>query len=736
MINIMSLKSLSLYSIVALFLLNPISVLEKTQDNLRDEENQLPLRPGKAEYWQTVIGVVDDPMVQTTGEWNQYFYRRSFPTKQHLHTDEDGATLKRTFDASGLALVLESHIPYVYSGSLNDGILEVAIDGEVIREIYPLTEANEIVLYRDREPQPRRVSLRHWYAPNGGRGVRIIGFRELSEPAADLAFFLTGEAGDLLVDARVTVLDGNTVLRTVVQRNWMSGMVRLTDVPPGEGYTLRIDALGWKSVTLPLPPLHAGSERWLTPVHLRLNNQLLSEGFERPRLGYPAVKRPGDSLNLHFAPHQNDEPLKLLSLRWEQTIGKARRRVLLWEGSNPIPAEGMHMSIDLPDQPLQGMGDLVAYVHSPDRAFTWRAPRSLHLRDSFPDQPVFLTLGHLDTWGHYQGEYLATFADMANLINPDAVLISNEVHPAYTAGGLKNLNVPHLVTIGNHTFGYVESPSFLDSDGTRRPGPDFPFSVSVGEVDQGFLHREPHYDWHHTATRDFDRWYGDPIGVVEIGPEIAVLNYGWSWVPEHNHEAIKAAWRKFESYRESRIRVLNAYESEPTRDFLDHFDFALVHSAHAWPRARAMHADDPQVVRGYHFSINDGATTFIGKQSSDTYRIIRFADDRVESHSYAGHEHQPWLLDRHRVAPLRVDFDPADQTGEPQVHRARLINNYSEPFDACRIEWVLPKGHYEVAGGTIDRHWHSDDNLWTVLIVKADVPANEVRVLQAEQITR
>ncbi|TVS20443.1 MAG: hypothetical protein EA424_03940 [Planctomycetaceae bacterium] len=702
------------------------------QDGLRGEGSHLPLRPGKAEYWDTVIGVADDPDARITGAWDEHIFRQSFPARRHLHTEEDGAAIERVFDTPGLVLVLETHRPYVYSGNLNNGLLEIAIDGEVTQVIQPLTEANEIVLYRGRAPEPRDVRVRHLDAPNGGRGARIIGFRQLDEPSADLAFFLTAEAGDLLVDARITVKDGGDILRSVVQRNWMSGMIRLAGLPPGEGYMLRIEALGWETVTLPLPPLHANSERLLTPIHLPLDAELLTQGFQRPRLGYPAVKRPGDELEVRFAPHEHGEYVDILELRWDQRVGKARRSVTLWEGPETAPAEGFRMTIALPDAPLDGMGDLVADVRGPQGVFTWRAPQGLHMRERFPEQPVFLVCGHLDTWGHYQGEYLAVLAELANLIEPDAVLISNEVHPAYTAGGFKKLHVPHLVNIGNHSFGYEESPSYLDADGARRPGPAFPLSLSLGQVEQGYAHREPHYAWRHAANRVFDRWYGDPMGVFEIGPDIAVLNYGWSWEPTYNQEAIDAARDLFAPYRNRRIRVLNAYESEPPREFLEHFGFALVHSAHAWPRARNMHADDPRQVRGHHFSIDDGAMTFIGKRTSDTFWVVRFADDRVASMTYAGHDTQPWPLDRHGVAPLRVQFD--DDVAASGLHRARLINEYRESFDACRIDWVLPQGRYEVRGGTVHHSWNSDDGEWTVLTVRTGAPANEIHEIEAKQI--
>ncbi|HRQ90575.1 MAG TPA: hypothetical protein PLA50_17405, partial [Bacteroidia bacterium] len=128
-------------------------------------------------------------------------------------------------------------------------------------------------------------------------------------------------------------------------------------------------------------------------------------------------------------------------------------------------------------------------------------------------------------------------------------------------------------------------------------------SVSVGAVSQGYGYREPYHDGRHLVRRSFDRWYGDPLGVVELGPDLAILNYGWSWNPEHNRAAIDEAAARFEPFRQHRIRVLNAYEGDAPKDLLERFGFALVHSAHAWPQAADLHAPDPPSAhRQHHFA--------------------------------------------------------------------------------------------------------------------------------------
>ncbi|HRQ90573.1 MAG TPA: hypothetical protein PLA50_17395, partial [Bacteroidia bacterium] len=126
---------------------------------------------------------------------------------------------------------------------------------------------------------------------------------------------------ELLMDARLPVRQGGRVVRSAIQRNWLSGSIRLAGLPPFEGGTLSIEALGWKPLTVPLPPLHAQSERVLAPLHLRLDEELLTTGIVRPALGHPTLKRPGDPLRLELAPSDSEsaEPRTLTAVRWVQS---------------------------------------------------------------------------------------------------------------------------------------------------------------------------------------------------------------------------------------------------------------------------------------------------------------------------------------------------------------------------------------------------------------------------------
>ena len=70
---------------------------------------------------------------------------------------------------------------------------------------------------------------------------------------------------------------------------------------------------------------------------------------------------------------------------------------------------------------------------------------------------------------------------MINLLAPDMVLCSNACNPAYVSGALAGLDMPYVIHFGNHQF----------------PG--------------------------HEA------WYGDPVGLIDCGPHVSILNFGHPW---------------------------------------------------------------------------------------------------------------------------------------------------------------------------------------------------------------
>src|SRR5690606_32805667 len=137
--------------------------------------------------------------------------------------------------------------------------------------------------------------------------------------------------------------------------------------------------------------------------------------------------------------------------------------------------------VTLPADIPPGLYDLVFQLDTDGRSTEQVAPRSVHVVSAFPEDPVFLTFGHMDTFGQEGAEYLQRLADLANLIAPDMVLVSNEVNAAYAAGALSRLEMPHLMTFGNH------------------------------------------------EVSGHERWYGNAVSLTDFGPQWSILNLSHPW---------------------------------------------------------------------------------------------------------------------------------------------------------------------------------------------------------------
>ena len=66
-----------------------------------------------------------------------------------------------------------------------------------------------------------------------------------------------------------------------------------------------------------------------------------------------------------------------------------------------------------------GLYDLVYKLEANGRQSEQVSPRSVHIVAEFPKNPVFLTFGHMDTFGQEAAEYLERIAELSNLIAPD-----------------------------------------------------------------------------------------------------------------------------------------------------------------------------------------------------------------------------------------------------------------------------------------------------------------------------
>jgi hypothetical protein len=225
------------------------------------------------------------------------------------------------------------------------------------------------------------------------------------------------------------------------------------------------------------------------------------------------------------------------------------------------------------------------------------------------------------TWpsGQYQAEYLERLAEIANLLGVDMVLESTAVNPAYMAGALARLDVPFMTNFGNHQF---------------------------------FGH---------------EKWYGAPVGLVDFGPDIAILNFGLPW-----HTGIETADALLASRERARIKIVNAFEANaPVENFLDKHHIRFIHDRHGIGKA-----------------MDIGATTRRAGKSIASFHIIRFRDGRVISH-----------VSNDDIAPIPFDVKRPRQCGPSSpattglMVRAVIANALKDAFPRGRLIFAWPALH-------------------------------------------
>ena len=65
-----------------------------------------------------------------------------------------------------------------------------------------------------------------------------------------------------------------------------------------------------------------------------------------------------------------------------------------------------------------------------------------------------------------------------------------------------------------------------------------------------------------------EEWYGNPVSMIDFGPELSILNFGQSWQGDLSH-----AYALLESRRGTRCKVINAYEHDaPVEELLDRYE--------------------------------------------------------------------------------------------------------------------------------------------------------------------
>ena len=478
---------------------------------------------------QRYVTAIDSSQVCRLGAWAESGFR--YGATSHLMTKDDGASLEYSFTGTGLVLLLDNHHTPEYREP-NLGRLVAPVDDGKPVLIYPQSAPLEVTVAKDLNPGSHRLRLIH-HINNGHSGCRITGFRSLEESCGDLEFTLNGEENAFLVNSRAVLRRDGRVVRNTLVRNRLNGRCRMAGLAPGDGYELEISAMGWSTVRVANICINDQKITALDPVYLQReqrarNRRLTANPIHWPRLGHPVVRKPGEKFRVRVACHYNE--LASVTLRRMEGPAVISRQAPFKEHRELKYYYDREMTVRIPQDIPAGLYDLVVTISSPStgQSKTTISPQSVYLVQEFPRNPVFITFGHLDTSGQLQAEYLRRMALMANLINPDMVLVSNAVNPAYVSGALATLSMPYLITFGNHQV----------------PGNQY--------------------------------WYGDAEGITDFGPECAILNFGPQW-----HDDLSKAHALFAARDSVPLKIINTFEQNaPVEDFLNRYNVAMLHDAH------------------------------------------------------------------------------------------------------------------------------------------------------------
>jgi hypothetical protein len=603
------------------------------------------------------IAATDSTRVRADDSWWVTGQRYAWMT--HQATYDDGAVLEFDVELQGHGLILRlGSLPTPSYGGAHRGSLRAELDGMHMGDILPLDEDRELhlPLAGQSGSADGRHTLRliHREIPSGA-GARVEGLYVLHAATGSLTFHVGGEEEAHLVDVRARLKRGDTVVRDALVRNWQTGLCRLAGVPPGDDYVLEIDAIGWLPQRIDGIHIDAGQQTPLPQVFLERQPRTRAHGVRFPTVGHPVVRQAGDSLRTRLVVY-ND---KVDSIFLRRTVGPAviSRALAVREDTAAAYYYDQEYVATIPADMPPGLYDLIATVRTETDSWTVDAPRSVHIVGDMPADPVIMSFGHLDTWGQYQSEYLQRVAALADILGPDLVLNSNAVSAAHASGALVDLHVPYAITFGNHQI------------------------------------------------HGHEYWYGNPVGSIDFGDALAVLNFGHYW-----HDDPSQAYALLEQRRRTRLKVINAVEpNAPVASLLDEYNIAFIHDAHGPGDRVALMGNTP--------------TQRAGKMNSESFRLIRFAQGRVVSATYGGDPQAPFPFGRSAPLPVRIEFDgPNDGTRTELT--ASVHNDFVDALPNSRVVFILRAGTVDVQGGRLESAIDSDDGACTVITVRCDLPAS------------
>ena len=606
------------------------------------------------------LSATDVNRIERFGRWVSHWLP-NMPADA-LATYEDGAALEFSFSGIGLILRLNTLTPPNY-GRIESGHLEIYIDEKKVQTVHPRASALEVVIARQLLDKEHHVRVIH-RSKDRLAGCSISGFWILSDTTGDLSFTVNGDHNISLIDARAVLMRNGRIIRNTLVRNWLTGKCRLAGLPPNDDYVLELQAIGWKSWQKEGIFIKPGQETELEPVYLHRewDTEHWLWDFVFPRIGHPFVSKTGNIFRARFLAYSS---YTIGEFRLVRRIDPAIiSRICEFEEDK---AAGFYYyregTVSIPNDIPTGLYDLVITLSDSERSFDRILRRSVYIVSDFPKDPTFMTFGHLNTWGQNQAEYLTRMLDMANIIAPDMVLIANACNPAYVSGALYGLDMPFVVTFGNHQL----------------PGKEVLF--------------------------------GDPVGIVDFGPNLSILNFGHSWDAD-----ISKADHLLGDRNEVSCKIINAFEhNAPVKDFLDRHRIQMIHDAHG-PGTKIM-------------KIGATPTLRVGKVTESSFRIVRFKDNKPVSYTYKGDEVAPIPFNRDDLTPVRANYEPANDGKHNQV-TAHYVNDLDEHFPNARLVFNLPKGNYRAVGGYIESEISSDDLKYTILSVRFDLPAKTSGVIE------
>jgi len=407
--------------------------------------------------------------------------------------------------------------------------INVAIDDKIEKSIEIRTSSLEILVANRLKPGNHQIVIR----PKSPRDsfIAIKGFRTGDFSFGSISFQVFGEEGYFFNNIRVQVKQNRKIVLNKIARNSISGECLITGLKTGR-YDINLRAFGWKTLKVKGVDVWEGKETKIGSLFLRRKERAMSIGIcgvIRPGRGKTVFVRPGEEFNIFFRGkgaegkiNDNDAdiiesaalftdylhiPLKIVDV-------KVNRELYTYE----------HLArVKIPRSLPEDLYDLVVGLKH-GQAFS---PQAVRIYKTFPRNFYIVTFGHTNTWDQETAEYLHRKAEMINLINPEFVLISNEVNWAYISGALMNLRVPYFITAGNHSY------------------------------------------------PDFEAFYGAKISMFDYGP-IRGVNFGMPWSCDWNQ--VK---RAFLDRPEATFRILNTYEwNAPVKGLLDLCKINLMHDAH------------------------------------------------------------------------------------------------------------------------------------------------------------